>query len=78
MEGRVALPPAVWADALNHAIQKSVEDNVSGQASTPYLLRAVADFTQGATVVANEKLLLANATLAAQVALKLIEKQAQT
>lgn len=78
VEGRVALPPTVWADALNHAIQKSVEDNVSGQATTPYLLRAVADFTQGATVVANEKLLLANATLAAQVALKLIEKQAQT
>jgi pseudouridine-5'-phosphate glycosidase len=48
-----------------------------GQASTPYLLRAVAEFTQGATVVANEKLLLANAKLAAQVALELIEKQAQ-
>ena len=58
------------------AVCKSVEDKIIGQASTPYLLRAVAEFTQGATVVANEKLLLANATLAAQVALELIEKQA--
>jgi len=73
-----ALSPEVWSYALNHAISKSVEDKIIGQASTPYLLRAVAEFTQGATVVANEKLLLANATLAAQVALELIEKQWQT
>ncbi len=77
VESGFALSPEVWSDALNYAIRKSVEDKIIGQASTPYLLRAVAEFTQGATVVANEKLLIANATLAAQVALELIEKQAQ-
>jgi len=77
VESCFALSPEVWSDALNHAICKSVEDKIMGQASTPYLLRSVAEFTQGATVVANEKLLLANAMLAAQVALELIEKQEQ-
>lgn len=75
VESCFALSPEVWSDALNHAIHKAVKDNISGQASTPYLLRTVADFTQGATIVANEKLLLANATLAAQVSLELIRQQ---
>ena len=70
IESCFSLSPENWSDALNHAIQKSFRDNISGQASTPYLLRAVADFTRGATVIANEKLLVANSTLAGQVAVE--------
>jgi len=70
VESCFSLSPEIWSDALNHAIQKSFRDNIRGQASTPYLLRAVADFTQGATVIANEKLLMANSTLAGQVAVE--------
>lgn len=76
VESNFALSPGVWSDALNHAIENSVRDKIMGQASTPYLLRAVADFTQGATVVANEKLLLANSILAAQVAVEFLKKSA--
>ncbi len=70
VENSFAISPEVWSEVLEKAIQKSLANKISGQASTPYLLREVADFTQGATVLANEKLLLANSTLAAKVALE--------
>lgn len=65
-----ALEQAVWDSAFNDAITKARENKISGPATTPFLLREVGAYTNGATIVANEKILLANAKLGAQIAVE--------
>jgi pseudouridine-5'-phosphate glycosidase len=71
--------PEAWAlaeAALEAAIGQATEDarrqGVRGAAVTPFLLRAVADATEGRSVEANVALLRNNAGIAAQVAAALV------
>ena len=50
------------------------EKQITGPAVTPYLLKRLAEVTQGKTLLANRELIVANARLAAQVARRLVEK----
>ncbi len=59
---------ARWVEA---ATRMAAREGVSGKALTPYLLRRLAEFSQGATDRVNRRLLLENARLAAQVSLAL-------
>ncbi|MGO9828500.1 MAG: pseudouridine-5'-phosphate glycosidase [Myxococcaceae bacterium] len=64
----VALAPAEVSAALASAQAAAVQQGVSGQALTPFLLRAVAAQTGGRTLAANVALLANNARVAAEVA----------
>ncbi len=75
----LANPPPEGASLEREAVERAVEEALrrlpasAGDAGsvTPVLLRAVAEITGGRTVEANEALLVANARLAARVALRL-------
>ncbi len=58
---------------IEQALTESAQQGVQGAASTPFLLARVAELTGGASLVANIELVLANARLAAQVAVALVE-----
>ena len=47
------------------------EKNVTGAAVTPFLLRRIAELSEGKTLRANQALIVANARLAARVAVAL-------
>jgi pseudouridine-5'-phosphate glycosidase len=66
-----ALHPGEFADALEQAEALARAAKVRGWALTPFLLARLADLTGGATLRANQALVLANARLAAQVAIAL-------
>jgi pseudouridine-5'-phosphate glycosidase len=51
--------------------REATEKQISGPAVTPYLLKRLAEVTQGKTLIANRELIVANARLAAQVAREL-------
>lgn len=59
--------------ALKIASEAMAKNNISGQNTTPFLLKILAEITQGKTVIANEKLLIANGILAARVATSLLK-----
>src|SRR5262249_38655316 len=63
------------ADELARHLQSAEEEaqraGVSGAARTPFLLRRLAELTGGATLRANEGLIIANARLAAEIAVAL-------
>ncbi len=64
----VALDPGEFAEALGHAENRAAVEGVRGAALTPFLLARLAEFTGGKSLRANQALVLANARLAARVA----------
>lgn len=56
---------------INAAETEAHEQGISGAARTPFLLRRLAERSEGATLRANEDLIVANARLAAELALAL-------
>jgi pseudouridine-5'-phosphate glycosidase len=75
----VVLPPPVDSaldeQLMERAIAEALEDahqqNISGQAVTPFLLNRMAELTDGASLQANLALLVNNAALAAKIASQL-------
>jgi pseudouridine-5'-phosphate glycosidase len=63
-----ALDPGDFARWLVAAEEEERSSGVSGPAVTPFLLRRLADLSQGKTLQANQQLVIANARLAAQIA----------
>jgi pseudouridine-5'-phosphate glycosidase len=70
----VALEPAGYERALLEAEQAARAARVRGAALTPFLLAQLAERTGGATVRANRALIVANARLAARIAVALSER----
>ncbi len=75
----VTLPPPAGSALSSHDIKSAIgqaqkeatENNISGQALTPYLLARLSEITNGATLRTNIDLLLNNAHLAARIACSL-------
>jgi pseudouridylate synthase len=67
-----ALAPGEAEAAIGRALERLVRAGVRGQAVTPFLLRAVAEETNGESMRANIALLLQNARIAAQVAAHIV------
>jgi pseudouridine-5'-phosphate glycosidase len=70
-----ALEPGEFAGALQHAELLAASAGVKGPALTPFLLARLAEITGGKTLVANTKLLIANARLAAETARALLHHE---
>ncbi len=60
-----------WVEAAN---REAREKGIHGKALTPYLLRRLAELSEGATDRANRRLLVENARLAARIATALAER----
>ena len=71
---RSALDPDAFAAALARAERLAHAAGVRGPARTPFLLARLAEITEGATLRANRALIVANARLAARVAVALVEE----
>jgi pseudouridine-5'-phosphate glycosidase len=69
----VALDPAEFAAALQQAERLAAESAVRGAELTPFLLARLGQLTQGRTLRANRALVVANARLAARIAVALPE-----
>ncbi|WP_447886173.1 pseudouridine-5'-phosphate glycosidase [Serratia fonticola] len=63
-----AMPEEKINQAIEQAVQESVEQVVSGKESTPFLLARVAELTGGDSLQANIQLVFNNAELAAKIA----------
>jgi pseudouridine-5'-phosphate glycosidase len=72
---RSALDPEAFAQARNQAEEAARRVGISGPALTPFLLARLAEITGGKTLEANRALIIANARLAARVALALSEEE---
>ena len=66
-----ALDPGEFAVALEQAERLAAEADVRGPALTPFLLTRLAELTGGRTLKANRALIVANARLAARIAVAL-------
>jgi pseudouridylate synthase len=64
----VALSAAEFEAALEVAERHAHTQGVRGKAVTPFLLKRLAEITNGKTLIANRTLVVANARLAAKVA----------
>lgn len=67
----VALSPEVAAEAVDKAIRDASSRGVSGSALTPWLLTRIAELTAGASVAANTALIVNDAHVAGQIAVRL-------
>ena len=65
------IPAPEIADAIEQALAAAQSQNISGKAVTPFLLRRIAEQTQGRSLQANLALLKNNARLAAEIACEL-------
>ncbi|MGL4858513.1 MAG: pseudouridine-5'-phosphate glycosidase [Enterobacteriaceae bacterium] len=63
-----AMPENAINQAIEQALQESVEQGIIGKESTPFLLARVCELTGGESLAANIQLVLNNARLAAQIA----------
>jgi pseudouridine-5'-phosphate glycosidase len=63
-----AIPEAEFEEALRMAEAEAELAGITGAKVTPFLLKRIAELTEGKTLAANRKLIVANAKLAAQVA----------
>ena len=63
-----AMPRTVIDRAIDQALAEAATQGIHGKASTPFLLARVAQLTGGDSLASNVQLVLANARLAAQVA----------
>lgn len=70
------LPASHWEPALAAALADAERAGVGGRELTPFLLARLESLTGGATLAANEALLLNDADLAAQLAVALVELRA--
>jgi pseudouridylate synthase len=66
-----ALSPEVASEAVERAIGEAALRSVSGAALTPWLLGRIAELTAGASVAANTALIVNNARVAGELAVKL-------
>jgi pseudouridine-5'-phosphate glycosidase len=66
-----ALEPGEFAEALAKAEAMAGREGIRGPALTPFLLARLAQLTEGKTLRANAELIVANARLAAQIALEM-------
>lgn len=65
---KFAINETDFAQWLAVAEQNAITANVRGAASTPYILKEIARLSQGQTLIANQALIIANARLAAKIA----------
>ena len=70
----VALNAGEFAEALAAAQRQARAEKVSGPALTPFLLARLAEASGGKTLAANRALIVANASLAAEIAVALCEE----
>jgi pseudouridylate synthase len=68
LEESEAIPEAEFEEALRMAEAEADLRGIAGAKVTPFLLKRIAELTDGKTLAANRKLIVANAKLAAQVA----------
>ncbi len=66
-----AMPEDVINQAIDQAIAESVEQNIHGKATTPFLLARVVELTGGDSLESNIQLVYNNAKVAAQTAVEL-------
>jgi len=64
-----ALFPAMFTEALIIAEERAAAQSIQGPAVTPFILAQLAELTDGETLRANQALIVANARLAAEVAM---------
>jgi pseudouridine-5'-phosphate glycosidase len=69
-----ALDPNELSQALSRAESEVIGKGVRGNELTPYLLARLAEFTEGKSLHSNQALIVANADLAARIAVCLAEK----
>ena len=67
----VAVPAAVYDHALRQALADAHRAQARGPKATPFVLARLAELTAGRTLAANRALIVANARLAAEVAVAL-------
>mgnify|MGYP003694291949 CR=1 FL=1 len=60
------------ADAIDRAIAEADTARIAGPALTPWLLARIAELTDGAAVRANTALIVNNASVAAEIAGRLV------
>lgn len=72
----IALPRAELDDALASAHRQAAEAGIVGDRLTPFLLQALQELTGGRTLRVNRGLALANAELAARLAVALADASA--
>ncbi|MCS7045006.1 MAG: pseudouridine-5'-phosphate glycosidase [Gemmataceae bacterium] len=68
IERHLALDPGSFLNALSVAERQAMGIGVRGKELTPFLLNRIAEITEGQTLKANHALVVANARLAAQIA----------
>src|SRR6185437_4578199 len=66
-----AMDPAPLREALEQALEEARREGIAGKRLTPFLLEAIRQATGGRSLRANCALLVANARLAAEVAVDL-------
>lgn len=71
IEEAYSMPKAVIDAAIDRAIAESVAQGIHGKATTPFLLRRVAELTGGDSLQSNIRLVYNNARLAARTAREL-------
>jgi pseudouridine-5'-phosphate glycosidase len=67
-----ALSPEVAGEAIEEAIREASSRGVTGAALTPWLLARIAELTAGASVAANTALIVNNARVAGELAVRLV------
>lgn len=72
-----ALPDDVAESAIDRAVAEADEQGIRGNAVTPYILARVAELTEGRSLAANKALLVNNARVAAEVALRAKEVRSE-
>jgi len=65
----MALDPSEWDEALSRAEQAGGVAGIRGKEVTPFLLSQLAEITEGKSLLANQALVVANARLAARIAI---------
>jgi pseudouridine-5'-phosphate glycosidase len=65
------VPNEELASLIEQAVQEADAQGISGRAVTPFLLERLVELTEGRTRTANERLLVNNARVAAQIAVAL-------
>lgn len=60
-------------DAINIALKRANEENITGKRITPYLLKTIVELTGGLSLESNIKLILNNAAVGAEIAKELIK-----
>jgi pseudouridine-5'-phosphate glycosidase len=67
-----ALPEAIAREAVEQAIREADQEGIGGPALTPWLLARIAGLTGGASVLANTSLIVNNARVAGELAVRLV------